>query len=72
MPDIGSNTFPLVLGDFASGFRIYDRITLSLLRDPYSQWRHYHSPNVARRRVQNDLEPGRRNGTAKGACAPFA
>src|SRR6266511_34518 len=37
MPDIGTNTYPLVLGDFASGFRIYDRITLSLLRDPYSQ-----------------------------------
>ena len=26
---------PVLFGDFASAFRIYDRITLSLLRDPY-------------------------------------
>ncbi len=36
MPNIAGNAFPVVFGDFASGFRIYDRITLSLLRDPYS------------------------------------
>jgi HK97 family phage major capsid protein len=37
MPDIGSNTFPVVFGDFAQGYRIFDRVALSVLRDPYSQ-----------------------------------
>lgn len=37
MPDISAGTYPLVFGDFASGFRIYDRVGLSILRDPYSQ-----------------------------------
>lgn len=37
MPDIGSGEFPIVFGDFAQGYRIFDRISLSVLRDPYSQ-----------------------------------
>jgi HK97 family phage major capsid protein len=37
MPSITGNAYPVVLGDFASGYRIYDRIAMSLLRDPYSQ-----------------------------------
>lgn len=37
MPDITGGAFPLMFGDFASGFRIYDRVGLSILRDPYSQ-----------------------------------
>jgi HK97 family phage major capsid protein len=37
MDDISGGTYPLVFGDFASGFRIYDRVGLSILRDPYSQ-----------------------------------
>lgn len=37
MDDIAANTFPLVFGDFGSGFRIYDRVGLSLIRDPYTQ-----------------------------------
>lgn len=37
MPDVTGNAFPIIFGDFASAFRIYDRISLSLLRDPYSQ-----------------------------------
>lgn len=36
MPDITGGAFPLVFGDFASAFRIYDRVGLSILRDPYS------------------------------------
>lgn len=36
MPDIASNAYPVVFGDFATCFRIYDRVSLSLLRDPYS------------------------------------
>lgn len=37
MPDIGSNAFPVAFGDFSQGYRIFDRISLSILRDPYSQ-----------------------------------
>jgi HK97 family phage major capsid protein len=37
MPDVGTNTSPIVFGDFSQGYRIFDRISLSILRDPYSQ-----------------------------------
>jgi HK97 family phage major capsid protein len=37
MPDIASNAYPIVFGDFTQGYRIFDRISLSILRDPYSQ-----------------------------------
>ena len=37
MPDIGSNTYPIIFGDFQQGYRVFDRISLSILRDPYSQ-----------------------------------
>lgn len=37
MPDIGGNAFPVVFGDFSQGYRIFDRVSLSILRDPYSQ-----------------------------------
>lgn len=36
MPDIASNEFPVVFGDFAAAYRIYDRVSISLLRDPYT------------------------------------
>jgi HK97 family phage major capsid protein len=37
MPDIAGNAFPVAFGDFGNGYRIFDRISLSILRDPYSQ-----------------------------------
>ena len=37
MPDIAGNAYPVAFGDFSTGFRIYDRISLSLIRDPYTQ-----------------------------------
>lgn len=37
MPDIGAGNFPIIFGDFNQGYRIFDRIALSILRDPYSQ-----------------------------------
>jgi HK97 family phage major capsid protein len=37
MPDIGANNTPIIFGDFSNGYRIFDRISLSILRDPYSQ-----------------------------------
>lgn len=36
MADIGAAAEPIVLGDFASAYRIYDRVALSVMRDPYS------------------------------------
>jgi HK97 family phage major capsid protein len=37
MPDVAAGAVPVVFGDFGSGFRIFDRVNLSVLRDPYSQ-----------------------------------
>lgn len=37
MPNIGAGAFPIAFGDFASGYRIFDRVALSVLRDPFSQ-----------------------------------
>jgi HK97 family phage major capsid protein len=37
MPDIQANAFPIIFGDWATAYRIFDRLALSILRDPYSQ-----------------------------------
>jgi HK97 family phage major capsid protein len=37
LPDISGNAYPIIFGDFQQGYRIFDRISLSILRDPYSQ-----------------------------------
>jgi HK97 family phage major capsid protein len=37
LADIAANAFPIVFGSFSQGYRIFDRIALSVLRDPYSQ-----------------------------------
>jgi HK97 family phage major capsid protein len=36
MPDVAGNAFPVVFGDFMQGYRVFDRVPLSVLRDPYS------------------------------------
>ncbi len=36
MDDVASNQMPIVFGDFNAGFRIYDRVQLSVMRDPYT------------------------------------
>lgn len=36
MPDVASGTFPILFGDFSTAYRIYDRVALSVMRDPYS------------------------------------
>lgn len=36
MPDIQAGAFPVAFGDFANAYRIYDRVSISLLRDPYT------------------------------------
>jgi HK97 family phage major capsid protein/HK97 family phage prohead protease len=35
MPDVAANAFPIVYGDFKQGYRIYDRLDLSVLANPY-------------------------------------
>lgn len=37
LDDIGAAAEPIIFGDFNSAYRIYDRVALSLMRDPYSQ-----------------------------------
>ena len=37
MPDIGAGALPIIFGDWRMGFRIFDRVSLAVLRDPYSQ-----------------------------------
>ncbi|NJL06964.1 MAG: phage major capsid protein [Methylacidiphilales bacterium] len=51
MPDIAENTFPIIFGDFASAMRLYERTSLSLLRDPYSAAAEGLTRFHARRRV---------------------
>ncbi|HWL56405.1 MAG TPA: phage major capsid protein [Paracoccus sp. (in: a-proteobacteria)] len=36
MPDIAADAEPIIFGDFKRGYRIYDRLSLSVLADPYS------------------------------------
>ncbi len=36
MDSIGANTFPILFGDVASAYRIYDRLQVSILRDPFT------------------------------------
>lgn len=37
MPDIASGTYPIMFGDFNRAYRIYDRVGMSIMRDPYTQ-----------------------------------
>jgi HK97 family phage major capsid protein len=36
MGDVAANASPIVYGDFATAYRIFDRVNLSVLRDPYT------------------------------------
>ena len=55
MPDVAANQFPIVFGDVASAYRIYDRVNLTLLRDPYTQATNGLVRFHARRRVGGDV-----------------
>lgn len=54
MPDIGAGTNPIIFGDF-SGYRIIDRISLNVLRDPFSLATKGQVRFHARRRVGADI-----------------
>jgi HK97 family phage major capsid protein len=59
MPDIANGSFPILFGDFQSGYRIYDRVSLALLRDPFTQATNSLVRFHARRRVGGDvIRPG--------------
>ena len=51
MDDVGANAFPVAYGDWGRAFRIYDRVGLSVLRDPYTQQTNGIVRFHARRRV---------------------
>lgn len=55
MPDVGAGNFPIVFGDFNMGYRIYDRVSLTLIRDPFTQALNSLVRFHARRRVGGDV-----------------
>ncbi len=55
MPDIASNAYPIAVGDFNSGYRIYDRTGTSVLRDPFTLATTGQVRFHARRRVGGDV-----------------
>jgi HK97 family phage major capsid protein/HK97 family phage prohead protease len=50
-PATAANAFPIIFGDLMEGYRITDRIALSVLRDPYSVATNGQTRFHARRRV---------------------
>ena len=51
MPSEGSNTYPVLFGDFSRGFMIIDRVQMAILRDPFTQATSGNVRYIARRRV---------------------
>lgn len=51
MPDIAAGAVPIIFGDFASAYRIVDRVSLAMIRDPYTQAVNGMTRFHARRRV---------------------
>ena len=51
MPEMEAGATPILFGDFASGYRIVDRIAMQVLRDPYSRADYGQVLFRARRRV---------------------
>lgn len=37
MDDVGSGAIPIAFGDFSAGYRIFDRVGMSIFADPYTQ-----------------------------------
>ncbi|CZT34622.1 phage major capsid protein [Rhizobium sp. 9140] len=37
MPDIANGAYPIQFGDFSKSYRVFDRVGMSVLRDPYTQ-----------------------------------
>ena len=54
-PDVEAGAYPIVVGDFDSGYRIFDRVDMSVLRDPFTQATSGLVRFHARRRVGGDV-----------------
>lgn len=54
MPNIGAGAFPIIFGDW-SGYRIVDRVDMSILSDPYSRAKNGINVFHARKRVGGDV-----------------
>jgi HK97 family phage major capsid protein len=37
LPDVASSAYPIIYGDFKRGYTILDRVSMEMLRDPYTQ-----------------------------------
>jgi len=57
LPDLSQSPVgvPIVFGDWATGYRIFDRVGLSVLRDPFSRSTNSEVRFLARRRVGGKL-----------------
>ncbi|MEH2505602.1 HK97 family phage major capsid protein [Bradyrhizobium sp. AZCC 1578] len=55
MPDIGTSTYPVVFGDFSNAYRIFDRVSLAIMRDPFTQATTGVTRFHARRRVAGGI-----------------
>ena len=51
MPDVSANAFPVMFGDFSKAYMIVDRVSLSVMRDPFTQATSGNVRYVARARV---------------------
>ncbi len=51
MPSEGSNTYPVAFGDFSRAYMIVDRVSMAVLRDPFTQATTGNVRYIARRRV---------------------
>lgn len=51
MPDVSAGTFPVMFGDFSKAYMIVDRVSLSVMRDPFTQATSGNVRYVARSRV---------------------
>ena len=56
MPAIAAGTFPIVLGNFAAGYRLYDRQAVAVLRDPFTLARKNQTRFIGRRRVAGNVQ----------------
>lgn len=55
MPDIAAGATPILYGDIAAAYRIYDRVGLSVLRNPYTLDVYGQTRFTARRRVAGSV-----------------
>jgi len=58
MPAIAANAYPIAFGDFQKGYRIVDRVLISVLRDPFTQAGNGQIKFLARKRVGGAVVQG--------------